>query len=142
MIDFGKLNHAQGGLISFNNFLSTSKQKDVALFLAESAAQSIDTYGILFVMSIDPTITSTPFADIAEVSNMPSEDEILFSMHTVFRIEEIKKMNNQSRLFEVHLTLTRDDVEQLRLLADDFDKEINGVTGIMRLGELHIDQGE
>jgi tetratricopeptide (TPR) repeat protein len=48
--------------------------------------------GILFTMSIDPSVSSAPFASIREVSHFQTEEEILFSMHIVFRIGEITKL--------------------------------------------------
>jgi hypothetical protein len=76
--------------MSFNNFLSTSKTQEVSLGFVKGALWKTDTVGILFQMSIDPSVSSTPFASIKEVSFFKKEEEILFSMHTVFRIGEIK----------------------------------------------------
>jgi tetratricopeptide (TPR) repeat protein len=140
--DFEKLQTAQGGLMSFNSFLSTSEEREVSLMFAESAAQNNETVGILFVMTIDPNITSTPFANITNESYFRTEAEILFSMHAVFRIQEIKKFNDKQRLFEVQLTLTSDDDEQLRTLTDLFEEELKGGTGWERLGNLLVKVGQ
>ncbi|CAF0909890.1 unnamed protein product, partial [Adineta steineri] len=51
--DFEKLQKTKGKLISFNNFLSTTKTKDVSLDFARCASTRPDTVGILFIMSID-----------------------------------------------------------------------------------------
>jgi hypothetical protein len=88
--DFEKLQKTKGGLISFNNFLSTSKKREVSLGFAASGLAETGMVGILFEMAIDPSISSAPFAAIDEVSYYKTEEEeILFSMHTVFRIGEI-----------------------------------------------------
>ncbi|CAF3469752.1 unnamed protein product, partial [Rotaria sp. Silwood2] len=58
------------------------------------------------------TVSSTPFALIDEYSAIPQEQEILFSMHTVFRVGEIKQSASNSRLWEVQLTLTDDNDPQ------------------------------
>jgi hypothetical protein len=60
--DFDQLENIKGGLIAFNNFLSTSKKRDVSLMFAESNASDTDMVGILFVMTIYPTQSTTPFA--------------------------------------------------------------------------------
>ena len=69
-------------------------------------------------MTIDPEkvsiSSSTPFAFIDHESAIPSEQEILFSMHTVFRTENIQQMKDEKRIFEVQLTLTDDNDPQLR----------------------------
>ena len=46
--------------------------------------------GVLFVMMINPVQSTTPFASIMDVSFFgKKEGEVLFSMHTVFRIGNI-----------------------------------------------------
>jgi tetratricopeptide (TPR) repeat protein len=140
--DFEKLQKTQGGLMSFNNFLSTSKRQDVSLIFAESSSMKQDTVGILFIMKIDPSITSTPFADISEFSHFDIEEEVLFSMHTVFRIGDIKRINEDSPVFKVQLTLTADDDEELRLLTSQIDEEVSNTTGWGRLGRLLIQVGQ
>ena len=112
--DFEKLRKTKGGLMSFNNFLSTSKTREVSLGFAKGALGKTDTVGILFQMSIDPSVSSAPFASIKEVSYFKKEEEILFSMHTVFRIGEIKQIDKNNPLYQVELTLTSDDDPQLR----------------------------
>jgi tetratricopeptide (TPR) repeat protein len=106
------------GLLSFNNFLSTSKDRAVSFAFAESNRYNPDFVGILFVMTIDPSKSTTPFASINAVSYFQTEDEVLFSMHIVFRIEKIQSMGENPRLFQVDLTLTGEDDKDLRALTD------------------------
>ncbi|CAF1431081.1 unnamed protein product [Adineta steineri] len=136
--DFDKLKKTKGGLMSFNNFLSTSTKKDVSLGFAMGASGNKEVVGILFVMTIDPLVSSTPFASIKEVSYFGGEEEILFSMHTVFRIGAIKQMDNNDRLYEVELQLTADDDEQLRQVTKCINKEVANGTGWNRLGNLLV----
>ena len=91
--DFQKMKETKGGLMSFNKFLSTSKDRNVSLGFALSALADSDSVGILFVMTIDPSQSTTPFASINGISYFPEEDEVLFSMHSVFRIHDIKSMS-------------------------------------------------
>jgi hypothetical protein len=62
--DFDQMIKTQGGLMSFNSFLSTSKDRNVSFAFADSNQCNPDLVGILFVMTIDPSISSTPFASI------------------------------------------------------------------------------
>jgi tetratricopeptide (TPR) repeat protein len=122
--DFQKMKETKGGLMSFNNFLSTSKDRNVSLGFARSALADPDSMGILFVMTIDPSKSKTPFASINGISYFPKEDEVLFSMHTVFRIRDIKAMGENQRLIQVDLTLTgEDDDKDLRKLTDRIREE-------------------
>ncbi|CAF1426285.1 unnamed protein product [Adineta steineri] len=141
--DFEKLQKAKGGLMSFNNFLSTSKDTEVSLRFARDAAAEVNKVGILFIMTIDPRITSTPFACVTELSYFEAqEEEILFSMHTVFRVNAIKQMEKKNQLYQVELELTSDDDQQLRLLTDRIRKEAGGVGGWERLGNLLLNIGQ
>ncbi|CAF1273273.1 unnamed protein product [Adineta steineri] len=140
--DFEKLQKTKGGLISFNSFLSTSKDKEVSLEFARCASTNPDMVGILFIMYIDPCIRSTPFAFIKEMSYFKGEEEILFSMHTVFRVSDIKQMDNWNQIYQVELQLTSDDDQQLRLLADWIREEAGDNTGWKRLGSLLLKIGK
>jgi tetratricopeptide (TPR) repeat protein len=141
--DFDQLMNTKGGLLSFNNFLSTSTNRDVSLAFADSNQYNHDSVGILFVMAIDPSKSTTPFASIDGVSYFRTEDEVLFSMHTVFRIGKIKSMGGNPRLFQVDLTLTGEDDKDLRVLTDRIREETFPDTeGWYRLGEVLRKMGQ
>jgi tetratricopeptide (TPR) repeat protein len=135
--DFDQLMNTKGGLLSFNNFLSTSKERAVSFAFAESNQYNPDLIGILFIMTIDPSKSTTPFASINDVSYFQTEDEVLFSMHTVFRIGKIQSMGENPRLFQVDLTLTGEDDKDLRILMDRIREEtLPDAEGWYRLGEV------
>ncbi|CAF1077755.1 unnamed protein product [Adineta steineri] len=140
--DFEKLQKTQSGLISFNNFLSTSTEQYMPLGLASSASETADMVGILFKMLIDSRVESVPFASIKAISCFPGEDEILFSMHTIFRVGTIKQMQTNKQLYQVELQLTSDDDRQLRLLTDRIREEVVGDNGWERLGDLLLKIGQ
>lgn len=100
--------------MSFNCFPSTSREREIPAMRAESSAMDRDKVGILFVISIDSTIVSAPFADTRGVSFFAGEAETLFSMLTVFRIHTTKPMDAGGRPFEIYLNLTNDDDIELR----------------------------
>ncbi|CAF0907974.1 unnamed protein product [Adineta steineri] len=144
--EFEKLQKSKRGLMSFNSLLTTSTDKEVSLRFTRHASTEPNKVGVLFVMSIDPSIKSAPFVFLKDVSAIKKEDEILFSMHTVFRVNAIKQMNNKNQLYQVELELTSDDDQQVRVLTDRIRKEADG-TGWQRLGNLllkigHISKAE
>ncbi|CAF1343275.1 unnamed protein product [Adineta steineri] len=128
-----------GGLLSFHSFLSTSKDRNVSLAFARQSIETSHPIGILFIMKIDPSKSSTPFANIHNAS-VHHKEEILFSIHAVFRIGSMKlidKTNN--RLWQVELTLTNDNDPQLCALTENIRKEtLSGYKGWYRLGALLI----
>ncbi|CAF1082145.1 unnamed protein product [Adineta steineri] len=141
--DFTEMKKAKGGLLSFNNFLSTSKNRDVSLCFAPQVPTNLDLVGILFVISCNPTHSTTPFASISDVSYFQIENEVLFSMHTIFRIRDIKPMDEKNHLYQVNLILTNDKDQDLRTLTDSIRQEIfPDVEGWYRLGLLLIKMGQ
>jgi tetratricopeptide (TPR) repeat protein len=141
--DFEQITNAKGGLISFNNFLITNKNPDVSIAFAESNQDNPDLVGILFVLIIDPSKSTALFALIRDVSYFQEEDEVLFSMHTVFRINDIKPIDGNNRLFEVTLTLTSDNDKDLRDLTDRIQEEsFPNVEGWYRLGLMLFKMGQ
>ena len=135
--DFKKLLKAKDGLISFNNFLSTSRDETVSKMWLGGASQNPGIVDILFEISVDSNVPSAPFALIEELSRFSEEKEVLFAMHSVFRVNTITLVdNNEGKFYRVELKLTADDDKQLRLLTERISAEIVGDTGWKRLGIL------
>ncbi|CAF3383628.1 unnamed protein product [Rotaria socialis] len=149
--DFQNLFDSKGGLLSFNNFLSTSKKQKVATsFVQGTLERNPDIVGVMFIMTIDPSKISTsitPFAMIDKHSALPREQEILFTMHSVFRIVEITQTPSNSRLWEVQLTITDESDPQLSTLTNHIKEEVQSSNEWYRMGKLmlqvgHFDQAE
>lgn len=122
-VDFEKLMQTKGGLMSFNNFLSTSTDHEVSLAFAESNLGDPNSSGILFEIKVDQSMSLVPFANLHNVSYFSSEEEILFSMHTLFHINDIKQIDGNDRLSLVELILTSDNDPQLSALTKHLRKE-------------------
>lgn len=143
LADFERLKKTEDGLLSFNSFMSTSKSERVSLKFAKKALMKNDCIGIIFVIDINPTIRTTPFACISGISNFQSEREILFSMHSVFRVGSIQQREpGNNRLWQVKLTLTADNDVQREKLAKLMLSETQGSCGWYRLGRLFIMIGQ
>ncbi|CAF3701843.1 unnamed protein product [Rotaria sp. Silwood1] len=143
IMNFKQIKNTPGGLLSFNSFLSTTKNRSIARKFAIKSLQNPDLISILFVMTVNPSESQTVFADITDVSCVSIEDEVLFSMHTVFRIGDVKHLDNEKRFFEVHLTLTNNNDRDLRILTDRLRQDISpGETGWYRLGSLLLKMGQ
>ena len=140
--DFELLHKNIGGLLSFNNFMSTSANRNVGHSLyADSARQDLTMIPILFSIEIDSTINSTSFASIKDISYFGSvEEEILFSMHAIFRIGDINKIDD--RLWEVQLTLASNHDQQLKQLKQTIEQDIQDGNEWHRLTRLMIKLGK
>ncbi|CAF4428065.1 unnamed protein product, partial [Rotaria magnacalcarata] len=79
--DFQSLLDSKGGLLSFNNFLSTSMEPKVGMeFVERTMKKNPDVVGVIFIMTIDQSkisTSNTPFAMIDEHSAVRGEKEIL-----------------------------------------------------------------
>ncbi|CAF3603186.1 unnamed protein product [Rotaria sp. Silwood1] len=139
LTEFEKIKNSKGGLLSFNSFLSTSTDEHVGDMFADSARQNPDLIGIKFKIEIDFSISTQPFASIKEFSSF-EENEILFSMHTVFRIVDIQEIEN--RLWQIDLIVTSDDDPHLTNLTKYIRNEIDGSTALHRMGHLMIKLGK
>ncbi|CAF1502741.1 unnamed protein product [Adineta steineri] len=142
--DFQRLLDTNDGLLSFNNFLSTSMDKNVSMdFVERTLLKNKEIVGVLFVITIDRNKVSplaTPFALIDDYTAIPGEQEILFSMHTVFRVGEIKNSAVNKRLWEVQLTLTDANDTQLTALTKRITEEIVG-HGWLKMGQFLLKAG-
>src|SRR4051812_9347753 len=90
----------------------------------------------------DPLISAAPFANVETVGYYPGEKEILFSMHSVFRIDQVKQIENNDRLWQVDLTLASDHDPQLHALTECMQEEVKDSTGWHRFGKLMIKLGQ
>ena len=133
--EFTKISKSEGGLISFNNFLSTSMEKNKAIPFARRALRNPASIGILFVMEVDPKHSTVPFASVANIGAYKRENEVLFSMHSVFRIHTVKQVQENQRLFTVELALTNTTDRDLQKLTTKIREEtFPSESGWNRLG--------
>lgn len=137
--EFKELQKCQGRLIAFNQFLSTSRNYDTAHLFAESNSMKNDMKGVIFKINVDPLNCSTYFADISEFSKYRDEREVLFSMHSIFRIGNTQQVDNSNdRLWIIELILTNDQDKQLNQLTQFIENEFKESQGWFRLCQLMI----
>jgi hypothetical protein len=138
-VAFEQMMKTKNGLISFDTLLCASKDRRISFNFAHHAVINLDLVGIFFIMTIDPCKSTTPFAFINKVSHLEGKDEVLFPMNTVFRIREIESMGENNRLFQVDLTLTDDNDEDLRMVTNLIREEtFPNLKGWDRLAQLLI----
>ncbi|CAF1445093.1 unnamed protein product, partial [Rotaria sp. Silwood1] len=130
--DFEKMKKTKGGLMSFNNFLSTSRNREISFKnFARPAAFNTNSVSILFIMNIDTAIctkSSTSFAEVSKVGYYKDkEEEILFTTHAIFRIDRIERIhdNHSDRLYEVNLTLVDNQDDDFNKLTAHIREDVN-----------------
>ena len=143
---FDKMKQSQGGLMAFNNFLSTSRDRQVSLVFAYQS--NPDHVPILFVMRVDPRVceqSSISFVDVKDERYFKNnEEEILFTTHSTFRIQRMNMIKDAERnsTWEVHLTLVGENDQEMGELTRHVRKEMGSRTGWDRLGWVLIKIGQ
>lgn len=136
----------KGDLLVFNSFLTASLNKKTALQMAHNSMHHPDMIGVLFNISVNTSASAMPFVSRRQVDALANEKEgILFSINPIFRIADLKPL--EKRLWEIELTVVRDDDPQLAQLQARLQKETFKLSRWERLGDLlirmkHFDKAE
>ncbi|CAF4574882.1 unnamed protein product, partial [Didymodactylos carnosus] len=130
-----------GRLISMNTFISTTYEKGVASIHAGDGSFSPILESILFEIQINTGIDTKPYANIKELSVMKDEDEVLFSIGTIFRIKSIEKATDTG-IWSIKLLLNSESDEQLKVLSEQIREETDRSSDLLTLGHLLREIGE
>ncbi|CAF4773005.1 unnamed protein product [Rotaria sp. Silwood1] len=87
--DLQKLKSHVGSLFSFNHFLSASPDRLISIAYARQAAENQESIGVLFVITVDLSISSTPFANIRDLQYHSGQELVLFKNESLSQIQEI-----------------------------------------------------
>ena len=83
----GNLQKNTGALIAINGFLSTSRNERISLQFSNLRVADDNTIPMQVTIKADPTLKTVTFADISDHSEYRLEQEVLFSLGTVFMID-------------------------------------------------------
>ena len=143
---FDKMKQSRGGLMAFNNFLSTSLSREISIGFARDS--NCDLIAVLFVMKIDPQVceqAGISFVDVTDEGYYgDTEKEILFATHSTFRIQRMNMIKDAERnlMWEVHLTLVGENDQEMGELTRHVREEMGSSTGWSRLGKILIRTGQ
>jgi tetratricopeptide (TPR) repeat protein len=112
------------GYFSVNTFLSTTTIKDLAIIYAGRDDHCIGAeQSVLFHIDIDKTVNKFPYANISKQSAFEDdEEEILFTMGAVFRIQSVNL--DKEGVWSIYLKLTGEEDEELRVLSEHMRTDI------------------
>ncbi|CAF3990748.1 unnamed protein product [Didymodactylos carnosus] len=132
-VEVENLKRSIGGLISMNTFLSTTRKRDVAVAYAGSGELCNSTLeSVLFEIQVDMKIETKPFCYINQLSMFYDEEEVLFSIGTVFQVETIELMKN--KIWNVKMILSGEHDKRSEALTTYFKKEIGKSPSVLTLG--------
>ena len=132
--DFDQLKASEGGLLAFNDFLSTSLNSETSLQFARDTIRKSHIVDVLFVMKIDRSASKISFAKVRDVSFHRGWRRDSFSY--AFDVSSGATTTKWHCIWQVDLTLCDENDPQLQILAKMMKDETSGSTGWYRLGEL------
>jgi tetratricopeptide (TPR) repeat protein len=109
-MELEQLKNSVGDLIAMTSFVSTTKNREVAIQYAGYGEHSADHKPVIFETCIDESVVGDeqlPFADISHVSHFKEEDEVLLCMSTVMRIDSVELID---QITWIRLRMCRRDV--------------------------------
>jgi tetratricopeptide (TPR) repeat protein len=127
------------GFISMNTFLSTTDDYNQAVRFSGIGTGSLPDGLESVVYQITVGQTRQPFANISSLSTISTENEILFSIGTVFRIDSVEDWPCG---WLVSLTLTTEVEERFEILMNHFRDEIGQKPTLAMLGKFLMMQGD
>lgn len=132
-----------GQFISINSFFSTSLSKSKALQFLNSSDMTENHEQVLFEIDADPKVVTTkPFAKVAQFSEYPEEEEVLFMLGSIFRLESVE-FSTSRYVHIIRMTLCSDDQHELQNILTHMKQRIgSGETNLRTLGKLLWDMGK
>ncbi|CAF1148361.1 unnamed protein product [Rotaria sordida] len=133
-----RLKSTQKELISMNSFLSTSTNRKKALEFATSKPPPNDELtSMLLEIDVNINYLSKPYADIKRLSAIPEEEEVLFTVSSIFRIENIS-YDDKINLWMAKLTLCSLDDPDIKNFLSSLKQELKGQNEFVSLGNYFI----
>ncbi|CAF1534970.1 unnamed protein product, partial [Didymodactylos carnosus] len=143
-----QLNNFRGQLISMNSFLSTTLDREMAVFfLGDIEVLDGDLQPVLFEIEADPRIDGVkPFANITPFSYIEDEEEVLMMLGSIFRLVRIRYEGPLCIIQLVLCSENDDDVkpifEQMKADYHDDGNTNAGVFGIVLANMGKFDKAE
>ncbi|CAF1382373.1 unnamed protein product [Rotaria sordida] len=130
-----KLQDNINGLISVNTFFSTTLSCNVATDFSGNGMGRPQFESVVFEINVNQKRLTKPFAHIHHYSYNTDENEVLFSMGTIFRIDSIELLTDE--IWFVKLILNEEEDKNSSDLINHFKKEINQTEHhLMTLGKF------
>ena len=141
--ELSKITRTVGHLVSMNSFFSTGFDRTLARQFAGDNQMNDGLVSILYEVHIDTEVAAAPFSNISEHSQYPGEEEFLFSLGAVFRIESAREITDSlGRVWLITIRLVDEHQEQeLNSFFEHWKSEIGETSNLLELAALlfHMD---
>lgn len=128
-------------LISLNGFVSTSKDREIAIEFIQNW-QHEGFQPVLFEIDLDLTSMDTvPFADVSALSKYRVEQEVLFSIGSIFFVQSVE-WDEELQFYVIRLTLARNDqITVTQYIQETYAKNLDSADQSVLFGKLLFDMG-
>ncbi|CAF4196021.1 unnamed protein product, partial [Adineta steineri] len=117
-----KLATSVGKLISMTSFLSTTSDYHLAKIFAGNTPVDSPVQSVVYNIFIESNTNKIVYADISELSVCKEEDEHLFSIRSLFRIERVEYSDN---IWCIDLTAVDEDDQQFGTVINPWKAKIS-----------------
>ena len=140
--DFKKLKNEGGGFMSFAEFLCTSRDELLGRGFALANVGLANKVGILLKIKLGENSFHSHFTDTQRQSWVPNEEEVLFTMGTVFRIQSIDPEPDENDIKTIELSLTGEEDKELKFLYEHMRKDFMKPSPLSNLAKLMFVMGK
>ncbi|CAF1060360.1 unnamed protein product [Didymodactylos carnosus] len=123
-------------LISTNGFLSTTRDRDLALVFVAGVADTEELKTVLFQITAKSNLTTVHFADITKYSHMKDEKEVLFSISAVFKVMNVA-FDNTLKVWLIELVATDEGSNHVQDYFTLLKNELECTNPELLFGRLH-----
>ena len=116
-----------GEFLSINGFFSVSPHRQQMLSYLNNPDITKDHQKVLFEIAADPqTDPNKPFCNITSLSYFSGEEQILFDLGSIFRLESIQQQDDgNERIWIIRMRLTTDKHEGLSDVFEHMKNQLN-----------------
>jgi hypothetical protein len=137
--EFDSIKANIGGLISTNGFFSTSKSFLLAKSFIDGAEDTKDFRVVLFQIRVDSIhLKNTIFVDVDKHLNRSGEEEILFSIGTIFQIESVER-DEENKLWIIKMNATDEGTMEIKQRVNLMKKKFQSGNKNLLFGRLLLD---
>jgi tetratricopeptide (TPR) repeat protein len=130
------LKNSVGEFISINSFFSTSLNRKQAQIFHDSSDRTDGIEQVFFEINADPRLDKMKaFSKITSLSYFPGEEEVLFMIGSIFRLDSIQRDNEG--VWNIQMVLCSDNDHQIQTLFQYMKDELGtGETNELIFGHL------
>lgn len=122
-------------IISINGFLSTSRNIDVACLFTDSMIASDKYASVLFEIYADVAVKTAVFTDVSDRGAMSEEQEVLFTLNSLFQILSVE-LDSQQTIWTIKLATTDQGTELIDQYMEYIKQEMDFSSPMIYFGRL------